>query len=141
MARRNSLFEDLIHLAARVPWWVGCVFAVISYLGFHQFAAHEPAQIVRNVTELGEFARDKYLSVIASFLQYLLPCAFLTGALCSAIVGLRKVDRTEAPMRTDACPVCNSAMVNRTAKRGANAGRKFLGCSTYPRCKGTRDLV
>ena len=141
MARRNSLFEDLVHLTSRVPWWVGCILAVIGYLAFHQVAAHEPTQVVRNVTELGDFARDKYFSVIAGFLQYLLPCAFLLGALCSVMVRLRKSKSSEAPTRMDACPVCNSPMVNRTAKRGANAGRRFLGCSTYPRCKGTRELA
>ena len=30
------------------------------------------------------------------------------------------------------CPVCSSAMVRRTAKKGANAGSQFWGCSTYP---------
>jgi restriction system protein len=37
-----------------------------------------------------------------------------------------------------ACPVCQSAMVKRTAKRGANSGNGFWGCSQYPACKGTR---
>ncbi len=37
-----------------------------------------------------------------------------------------------------ACPVCQSAMVKRTAKRGVNAGNAFWGCSQYPACKGTR---
>ena len=37
-----------------------------------------------------------------------------------------------------ACPVCRSAMVKRTAKRGANSGNGFWGCSQYPGCKGTR---
>jgi restriction system protein len=37
-----------------------------------------------------------------------------------------------------ACPVCQSAMVKRTAKRGANSGNAFWGCSQYPACKGTR---
>ena len=37
-----------------------------------------------------------------------------------------------------ACPVCQSAMVRRTAKRGANSGNTFWGCSQYPGCKGTR---
>lgn len=36
------------------------------------------------------------------------------------------------------CPKSGSAMVKRTARRGANAGGRFWGCSTYPRCKGTR---
>jgi len=37
-----------------------------------------------------------------------------------------------------ACPVCQSAMVKRTAKRGPNSGNAFWGCSQYPACKGTR---
>lgn len=38
------------------------------------------------------------------------------------------------------CPSCGSEMVGRTAKRGANAGSKFWGCSQYPRCRGTRAV-
>lgn len=36
------------------------------------------------------------------------------------------------------CPKCNSQMVLRTARRGANAGGEFWGCTRYPACKGTR---
>jgi restriction system protein len=39
-----------------------------------------------------------------------------------------------------ACPLCGKAMVRRTARRGANAGDVFWGCSAYPTCKGTRAL-
>lgn len=35
------------------------------------------------------------------------------------------------------CPKCTLPMVRRTAKRGANAGNEFWGCSDYPRCRGT----
>ena len=38
------------------------------------------------------------------------------------------------------CPRCKSLMVQRKARRGPNAGGTFLGCSTYPRCKGTRQI-
>lgn len=34
------------------------------------------------------------------------------------------------------CPKCGSPMVRRTAKRGANAGNSFWGCSQYLVCKG-----
>lgn len=36
------------------------------------------------------------------------------------------------------CPVCQSAMTKRTAKRGTNSGNEFWGCTQYPACKGTR---
>jgi restriction system protein len=42
-----------------------------------------------------------------------------------------------APM----CPRCQSPMVLRIARRGANAGEQFWGCSTYPRCQGTRPAT
>jgi restriction system protein len=38
-----------------------------------------------------------------------------------------------------ACPACGGEMVRRTARRGANASSAFWGCSSYPRCRGTRS--
>lgn len=35
------------------------------------------------------------------------------------------------------CPECGSPMVVRQARRGPRAGSKFLGCVSYPVCKGT----
>ncbi len=37
------------------------------------------------------------------------------------------------------CPLCNAAMVRRTARRGRHIGKSFWGCSRYPNCKGTRS--
>lgn len=33
------------------------------------------------------------------------------------------------------CPTCGSPLVQRTMKSGPNAGRQFLGCSAYPKCR------
>jgi len=41
---------------------------------------------------------------------------------------------------TPACPLCDSEMKIRTAKRGPNLGKRFLGCSKYPPCRGTRAI-
>lgn len=38
------------------------------------------------------------------------------------------------------CPLCAKSMVRRVAKRGANAGAEFWGCTAYPACKGTRPI-
>lgn len=35
------------------------------------------------------------------------------------------------------CPWCGGKLVLRTAKRGANVGKQFYGCSNYPKCKYT----
>ncbi|MFC3269379.1 topoisomerase DNA-binding C4 zinc finger domain-containing protein [Vulcaniibacterium thermophilum] len=38
------------------------------------------------------------------------------------------------------CPLCGAEMRIRRALRGKNRGKQFLGCSTYPRCRGTRPF-
>lgn len=37
------------------------------------------------------------------------------------------------------CPRCGSAMVQRVARVGPNAGGSFWGCSRYPKCRGIRS--
>jgi len=36
------------------------------------------------------------------------------------------------------CPLCGHPMRLRAARKGARAGTRFWGCSTFPACKGTR---
>jgi hypothetical protein len=61
------------------------------------------------------------------------------------LIRLRDACRAEksAPVTTDVphCPICNRLMVERQAKRGAKAGRRFWGCSAYPDCRGTREMA
>ncbi len=38
------------------------------------------------------------------------------------------------------CPICGSPMVLRCAKRGKRAGKKFWGCSAYPKCHGIVNM-
>lgn len=44
------------------------------------------------------------------------------------------------PVLSPACPFCSKPMVRRIAKRGANAGTEFWGCTGYPACRGTRTI-
>lgn len=39
------------------------------------------------------------------------------------------------------CPNCAGTMILRTARKGANAGEKFLGCGAFPKCRGTRQVA
>lgn len=48
--------------------------------------------------------------------------------------------RPAATGATPSCPRCGSAMRQRRATRGRNAGSYFWGCSRFPNCKGTRNI-
>lgn len=57
-------------------------------------------------------------------------------ATASADAGLPANSVASVP----SCPLCDQPMVERTAKRGANAGKAFWGCAGYPACRGTRAI-
>lgn len=38
------------------------------------------------------------------------------------------------------CPVCGKQMRKVVARKGRYVGKQFWGCSSYPTCKGTREL-
>lgn len=81
-----------------------------------------------------DFAKNTNIHLIdgALLVRKISPETFLNTANsereeCSPVVGPE-------------CPVCGSAMVKRTARRGSSAGNAFWGCSHYPECKGARSL-
>lgn len=38
------------------------------------------------------------------------------------------------------CPRCGAALKIRTAKKGANAGKRFYGCSAFPKCRYIKNI-
>lgn len=55
-------------------------------------------------------------------------------------------DRADKSDRSDrvlipTCPLCGKGMRQCTAKHGSYAGQPFWGCSSYPECRGTRNVT
>ena len=72
-----------MELIAMLPWWVGCVLALVFYLLLHQVATKE---IVMN-GQSGQIAAAMTQTIwktLARFGQYLLPLLCLVGAALSA---------------------------------------------------------
>jgi len=146
--RRQNFIEDLIAITSKLPWWMGVALAIVAYVWLHNVAVSEVTAVVQPGKMAG-FVGQSVFKTLASVGQYLLPLVFLVGAAISAIghykrralherVAAASPDAT--PAGSPACPVCRSAMVRRTAKRGANSGNAFWGCSQYPGCKGIRAI-
>ena len=82
--RKQSVFEDLIDIAARLPWWAGVVLAVSSYIGLHQLAIMEVAAPV-DTRDTGTFVGLQLYKTFAMYLQYIVPGLFLLGSLVLAL--------------------------------------------------------
>lgn len=107
MARRSktSAFEDLIFIASRLPWWVSLLIAFAAWLFFHSVAT-SPAPAVANTKQLGEMMGEQMFRTFSMFLQYLIPAAFVIGAVAS-VIGRSK----RRKLLSDAASAAQSAQV------------------------------
>lgn len=75
------------------------------------------------------FARDIELELIDG--------AKLERLLSKVTSNISKTERIEPNVtESPSCPKCGGEMVRRIAKKGANAGKEFWGCTGFPSCKG-----
>jgi four helix bundle suffix protein len=66
-----------------------------------------------------------------------------TEQLAAARIAERRRQQQRAPAPgapSPACPLCGKPMARRTARKGAETGSQFWGCTGYPACRGTRRL-
>jgi hypothetical protein len=157
--RRKSggFFGDLLAVSAKLPWPVGVGAAVVSFFAFHALAGMEVGTVV-STQEIGAVAAKKMFQMIGKIGQIVVPITCLAGAAVGYLKQRRRIDASGSVTDTGrsaearvsgspavnsaehaaGCPVCGSPMVRRQARRGANAGGHFYGCSRYPACKGIR---
>ena len=85
MARRkkSSPAEDLVDLIALMPWWAGCVMALVSYLWLHG-VANQGILAPIAPGQVGSMVTQTFWKTLAMFGQYLLPLLCLVGAAMSA---------------------------------------------------------
>lgn len=85
--KKQSPFDDLIAIANMLPWKLALMLAVVSYFGFHAMASLPPVPF--NPNNLGPSLSNSMLRqamiVFGMFLQYLVPLAFVIGALLSVL--------------------------------------------------------
>ena len=136
MARRSNL-ETLVVVAAKLPWWLSLILAAASYFFLHGGAPSGFSKPEGDAAAvMTDAVREGLLYTFASLGQYLLPFMFVFGAILSVFRSRKKAAMDQSGMQ---CPKCGGEMVLRAAKKGANAGSNFWGCSAYPKCRGTRN--
>jgi restriction system protein len=85
MTRRKkaSGADDLLELVAMLPWWVGVLLALVSYLWLHNIASH-PVMVLSQTAQIGAMVTQSLWKSLATLGQYILPVICLLGAGMSA---------------------------------------------------------
>lgn len=85
MRGRRTIFEDLIIIAAKLPWQAGLVLALLSFIGLHIVALHFASPIVASASgDLGAIYTHTLLGTVGRLAQFIVPPALIIGAGTSA---------------------------------------------------------
>jgi restriction system protein len=131
--------DGLTSLVQCKQWKVFSVGAPVVREMFGLMTAEKADQAI--IVTTGNFTRDARDFAAGK------PISLVDGPQLLALVQSVQTNRAEpdtesapAPAETTvpSCPQCGKPMVQRTARRGSNAGNRFWGCSAYPACKGVR---
>ncbi len=99
MARqKTSPLEDLILVVSKLPWWIGVLLALVSYLMLHVIASR-PVVTIAEPGQMGDAVVRGLMTTLAMFGQYILPFAFGIAALVSGINSIKQkklYDRVES---------------------------------------------
>lgn len=82
------------------------------------------------------FSNDEYLQLIEDINNIKLKRGIVTDMKHRKHVK----DIVAKKNNTNQCSSCGSKMVIREIKKGKKAGSKFLGCSSYPKCRMVQDI-
>lgn len=80
--RRNSSAADLIDLIALLPWWLGAILGIASYLVLHRYAIAELP--TPHPSQFHQLAGPSMFKAFAMAGQYVLPFLCFIGAVTSA---------------------------------------------------------
>lgn len=120
------------------------IFSVVVFVGDSTFKTEMPENVI-NGTGLTKYIKSKNQQVILSTdvqmilskieAERMMPSRETTKAHIQHVKEI-----VEERRGGNFCPKCGSHMVEREAKNGANRGQKFLGCSKFPKCRGTAPM-
>lgn len=120
------------------------IHSVIVFVGGSEFKTPMPP----NVTQSGGYVRyiKSKTSVLLSPAEIeSIVSAIQAGRLTPSFATNREhVQNVQRRLSSDAprqCPKCGSEMLLRTVKTGDNAGRKFWGCSAFPKCRTIQNVI
>jgi restriction system protein len=99
--RRTSPAKDFVDLVAMLPWWVGVMLAVLSYLALHHVAGL-PMEAPAKPSQAAAMFTQTLWRTLASVAQYAVPVLCLCGAVVSAVRRHERNQLVDNVVRSDA---------------------------------------
>ncbi|HIF9060454.1 TPA: NERD domain-containing protein [Photobacterium damselae] len=144
---QNPLHQNYKHIKA-LETLLGCsadyLHSVIVFIGDSTFKTEMPPNVtyargsIRYIQQFNKvvFSDKDYARLTDSINQIKLKRGVITDLKHRNHVK----EIVASKVSSNQCPRCGSEMVLRETKRGANIGKQFWGCSTFPKCRAVKKF-
>ena len=139
--RQNYKHTKALQAALQVP--PEAIHSVVVFVGGSTFKTDMPANVTYGggcVRFILSFTQPVFDTRQVQRLVQQLQTGRLAPTRATHTAHVQQLKERHNPQAERKCPQCGSAMALRTAKSGANAGKQFWGCSTFPRCRVIQKL-
>lgn len=139
--RQNYKHTRALEATLQVP--PEAIHSVIVFVGGSTFKTEMPANVTYGggcVRFILSFTQPVFDTRQVQRLVQQLQTGRLAPTRATHTAHVQQLKERHNPQAERKCPQCGSAMALRTAKSGANAGKQFWGCSTFPRCRVIQKL-
>lgn len=121
------------------------IFSVIVFTGDSTFKTKMPENVKHGISYI-DYIKSKTHKIISQKEIAGIIASIESGRLSQSFKTNREHVRhvksiIEEKEQKNLCPKCSNELILRVAKKGANAGKQFYGCSNYPKCRYTAQLV
>ena len=106
--RRTSPLEDLVELASLLHYWASLIIAVIAYLFFHSYATADAQPVIQPGSAVPHNMGGMLFHTFSQILQYLVPIAFVLGAMGSGFKAYRGKELAKQYTEYKASPGTNA---------------------------------
>ena len=117
--------------------------SVITFVGGSTFKTEMPANVTQGVgfiRYIRSFQQPVFSDDEVDTMLHTLETGRRAPTLAAHREHVQNLKRRCDPTAERQCPKCGSALLIRTVKLGAKAGKQFLGCSNFPKCRRMQNL-
>lgn len=139
--RQNYKHTKALEATLQVPELA--IHSVIVFVGGSTFKTEMPANVTYGggcVRFILSFTEPVFDDQQVQHLVQQLQTGRLAPTRATHNAHVQQLKERHNPDAERKCPKCGSAMVLRTAKADAQAGKQFWGCSTFPKCRVMQKL-
>jgi restriction system protein len=140
--RQNFKHTKTLETALQIP--LDTIHSVVTFIGDSSFKTYMPRNVTHGIhfiSYIKSFKERVFTESQVKDLLLKIESVRFAPTLAVHMDHVQNLKTRSNPNAERRCPKCGSILVLRTIKSGEKVGQQFWGCSAFPKCRLTQNLI